>query len=93
MSVWQQQTRVIRERGIVMNMERPSDNWAKELIHQDRYTPGELADLLNVSEAFIYQEVAKRRLRARKVGDDTVDIPRDAVLEWMDKRNKGDEHI
>ena len=76
-----------------MSTEEPGGNWAKELIEQDRYTPGELADLLNVSEAFIHQEVAKRKLRARRVGDDTVDIPRDAVLEWMDNRNKGREYL
>ena len=69
------------------------NNRMKELIQNDRYTPEELARILDVSEAFIHQEVAKHKLRARMIGDDTIDISREAVLEWMDNRNHGDEYI
>jgi excisionase family DNA binding protein len=59
---------------------------AEELLHQDRYRPRELADLLGTSLDYINHEVSNRRLRARRLGRTTVDIPREAVLEWMAAR-------
>jgi excisionase family DNA binding protein len=66
-------------------------NWAEKLIHQDAYTTDELAELLDMSEAFISQEVNKGNLRGRKLGNDIVDIPREAVLDWMNKRERGED--
>jgi hypothetical protein len=66
-------------------------NWAERLIHQDTYSPGELADLLDMDEGFIKQEVNKGNLQGNKIGDDIVDIPREAVLDWMNRRESGED--
>lgn len=68
-----------------------SGNWAEKLIHQDAYTTEELAELLDVDEGFIKQEVHKGNLAGNKIGDDIVDIPREAVLDWMNRREAGDD--
>lgn len=67
------------------------NNWAEQLIHQDAYTPHELAELLDMSEAVIKQEVHKGNLHGNKIGDDIVDIPRSSVLEWMERRESGED--
>ncbi len=59
---------------------------AEELLHQDYYRPRELADLLGTGVDFINHEVSTRRLRARRLGRSTIDIPRAAVLEWLTAR-------
>lgn len=59
---------------------------AEELLRQPVYRPRELADLLGTSIDFINHEISTRRLRARRFGRTTVDIPREAVLEWMSAR-------
>jgi excisionase family DNA binding protein len=61
---------------------------AEELLHQDHYRPRELADLLGTGIDFINHEVATRRLRARRFGRTTVDIPREAVLSWLSERER-----
>jgi excisionase family DNA binding protein len=60
---------------------------AEDLLHQDRYRPRELAELLDTTADFINHEVSTGRLRARRLGQTTIDIPRSAVLEWMAERN------
>jgi excisionase family DNA binding protein len=61
---------------------------AEELLRQDHYRPRELADLLGTGVDFINHEVSTRRLRARRLGQTTVDIPRSAVLEWLTEREQ-----
>lgn len=61
---------------------------AEELLHQSHYRPRELADLLGRRVDFINHEISSRRLRARRIGRSTVDIPRDAVLEWLQERER-----
>ncbi len=70
-------------------MTSSGNNWAEELIQQETYSPGELAELLDIDEALITQEVHKGNLRGNKIGSDVVDIPRSAVLEWLDQRERG----
>lgn len=67
------------------------ENWAARLMHQETFTPAELAELLNMSEAFIAQEVHKGELEGLKIGNDIVDIPRDSVLAWMKRREEASE--
>jgi excisionase family DNA binding protein len=64
------------------------NNWAARLMHQDSFTPAELAELLDMSEAFITQEVHQGNLEGHKIGHDIVDIPRDSVLDWMKRREE-----
>jgi excisionase family DNA binding protein len=59
-----------------------------DLLHQNHYRPRELAELLGTSLEFINHEVSTRRLKARRFGNRTVDIPREAVLEWMTARER-----
>jgi hypothetical protein len=66
-----------------------SGNWAEKLIHQDTYTPEELADILDMDEGLIKQEVNRGNLKGNMIGNDIVDIPRESVLEWMDRREQG----
>jgi excisionase family DNA binding protein len=61
---------------------------AEELLLQQYYRPRELADLLGTGVDFINHEVAARRLRARKLGRSTIEIPREAVLEWLSWREE-----
>ena len=67
-----------------------TNNWAEKVIQQDSYTPEELAELLDLDEGLIKQEVHKGRLRGNKIGNDIVDVPRDAAIEWMNRRMRGD---
>jgi excisionase family DNA binding protein len=60
----------------------------EELLHQDYYRPRELAELLGTSLEFINHEVSTRRLRARKLGRSTINLPRTAVLDWMIARER-----
>jgi hypothetical protein len=69
-------------------MTHGGENWAERLMHQETYTPSELAELLDTSEYVINQEVNKGNLEGRKIGEDIVDIPRDAVLEWLNRRDQ-----
>lgn len=59
---------------------------AEELLRQDFYRPRELADLLGTSVEFINHEISTRRLKARRVGRTIADIPRSAVLDWLEAR-------
>ncbi len=61
---------------------------AEELLRQQYYRPRELADLLGTSVGFINHEVSSNRLKARKFGGSTIDIPRAAVLEWLATRER-----
>ena len=61
---------------------------AEELLRQDHYRPRELADLLGTGVDFINHEVSTRRLKARRLGSTTVDIPRSAVLQWLAERER-----
>lgn len=67
------------------------ENWAARLMHQESFTPGELAELLDMSEAFIAQEVHQGNLEGNKIGQDIVDISRDSVLAWMKRREEAAE--
>jgi excisionase family DNA binding protein len=62
---------------------------AEELLRQSHYRPRELADLLGTGVDFINHEVSTRRLKARRLGQTTLDIPRAAVLEWLAERERG----
>jgi hypothetical protein len=70
------------------NMTHGGENWAEKLLHQETYTPHELAELLDISEYRINQEVYKGNLEGRKIGDDIIDIPRAAVLDWLSRRGQ-----
>lgn len=83
--------------GVSFDQERATiamtahENWAARLMHQETFTPAELAELLNMSEAFIAQEVHKGELDGLKIGNDIVDIPRDSVLAWLKRREEASE--
>jgi excisionase family DNA binding protein len=66
-------------------------NWAENVIQQDSYSPTELAELLDMDEGFIKQEVQNGRLRGTKLGSDIVEIKREAVIEWMNRRERGED--
>ena len=61
---------------------------AEELLHQQYYRPRELADLLGLRIDFVNHEVSTRRLRARRFGRSTFDIPREAILDWLEARDR-----
>jgi excisionase family DNA binding protein len=66
---------------------------AEELLHQDFYRPRELADLLGTGVDFINHEVSTRRLRASRFGHSTIEIPREAVLEWLAARELATHNV
>jgi hypothetical protein len=68
-----------------------NNNWAEKIIHQDAYSPEELAEVLDMDEGFIKQEVHSGRLQGNKLGNDIIDIPRSAVIEWMNRRERGED--
>ena len=59
---------------------------ALELLHHERYTPQELAELLDMSVQFICQAAFRGELRAQIVGHDVVGIRREDMLAWLEER-------
>jgi excisionase family DNA binding protein len=57
-----------------------------DLLHQDHYTPEELARLLGVDPHLIHQDAQTGRLRAYIVDHHVLDIRREDVLAWLEKR-------
>lgn len=57
-----------------------------DLLHQEHYTPDELAVLLDMSSSSIYHDAREGRLRASIVDHHVVDIRRDDVLRWLQDR-------
>jgi len=55
-------------------------------VHQDEYSPDELATLLGISREVILHEVSTGDLRAKRVGHHTVCIERTDVLDWLNRR-------
>jgi hypothetical protein len=55
----------------------------EELLHQEHYTPQELADLLGMRVEIIYHAAFQGDLRAEKIGHDVVDIRREDALAWL----------
>jgi hypothetical protein len=60
------------------------------LLHQDHYTPRELANLLEMSQDVIHHEVWNGHLKARQVGHQIIDIRREDALDWLRERH---EHL
>jgi hypothetical protein len=60
-----------------------------DLLHQDELKPRELADLLETSEDFLFQEAHKGNLDAVRLGDDILHFKRADVLDWLTRREAG----
>jgi len=58
----------------------------EQLLYQDRYTPEELADLLDVDVNLIRQAAFNDRLGAVIVDHDIISISRAAALKWLNER-------
>lgn len=61
---------------------------AEELLHQRHYTVRELADLLGMSRDVVQHDIYAGKLRAVRFGRDVLRVDREAVLEWLDYRNR-----
>jgi hypothetical protein len=57
-----------------------------DLLHQDHYTPDELARLLGVDTHLIHQDAQTGRLKAYIVDHHVLDIRREDVLTWFEER-------
>jgi excisionase family DNA binding protein len=60
----------------------------EELLHQDDYTPRELASLLNTTEDYLNHEVWRGDLAASKIGHNIYKIKRSDVLDWFSRREQ-----
>jgi excisionase family DNA binding protein len=58
-----------------------------DLLHQDHYTPDELARLLGVDLHLILQDAQCGRLKAYIVDHRVLDIRREDVLAWFEQRS------
>ncbi|HET9015907.1 MAG TPA: helix-turn-helix domain-containing protein [Thermomicrobiaceae bacterium] len=67
-----------------MNPGGPPD-YEREL-HQDHYTPEELADLLEMDVYVVRSAVWDGKLPARIIGNNIVSIRREDVLRWLAER-------
>lgn len=65
--------------------DRPSRS-PEELLHQDRFTPEELAAVLDMDVSFIRQEAFNGRLKAEIVEHHILSIRREDVLQWLADR-------
>jgi hypothetical protein len=59
----------------------------EELLHAQRYTPEELADLTGVGLDVIRRAIYDGFLPARMVEDDIIDITRADALRWLNERS------
>lgn len=69
-----------------METRRPAEESASDLLHHDRYTPEELARLLDMDVNLIRQAAFAGDLRAEIVGHNIHSIRRDDVLSWLAAR-------
>lgn len=60
---------------------------AETLLHQEQYTPQELAVLLEISQYVIHEAIYSGALRATMLGHDVVSIRRRDVLDWLQARH------
>ena len=74
------------------------DEWREDLhrlnrkmpdIHEDEYTIDGLSHLLGIPRDVIVHEISTGDLRAKRVGHQTICIPREAVLAWLQQRGVG----
>lgn len=56
----------------------------ESLLQQDRYTPEELADLLEMDITRIHDAAFDGRLEAEIVEHDIISISRSAAIRWLD---------
>ncbi len=64
-------------------MERRPRHSLHELLQQDRYTPEEVAELLEICLDVVRHAAFSGELRAHIAGHDIVSIRRDDVLAWV----------
>jgi hypothetical protein len=69
-----------------MEIEKQPDRTPEELLLQDRYTPEELATLLEMDVNLIREAAFEGRLRAEIVDHDIVSISREDALRWLSAR-------
>ena len=58
-----------------------------ERLRQEHFAPRELAEVLDIDVALIYQAAFHGALKARIVGHDVVDIERHDVITWLRDRD------
>jgi excisionase family DNA binding protein len=71
-------------------MERRPHHSLHELLLQDRYTPEEVAELLEIGLETVRHAAFAGELRAQIVGHDIISIRREDVLAWV-KAQEGPE--
>jgi predicted DNA-binding transcriptional regulator AlpA len=76
----------IVKRGL--KMVKISYKRAEELLHQPELHPREVARLLGTTEQFLFHEVWKGNLKAKKFGNDIVSFRRTDVLDWLASRSQ-----
>ena len=64
-------------------MERRPHHSLHELLLQDRYTPEEVAELLEIGLETVRHAAFAGELRAQIAGHDIISIRRDDVLAWL----------
>jgi excisionase family DNA binding protein len=69
----------------VIHMSRKA---AEDLLHQDHFTPRELAELLGIPRDLILHEVWSGHLKAKRLGRQVVDIRRADVVQWLHDRHE-----
>jgi hypothetical protein len=69
-----------------MEIDDLPDRTSEELLAQDRYTPEELATLLEMDVNLIREAAFEGRLRAEIVGGHIVSISREDALRWLTAR-------
>jgi excisionase family DNA binding protein len=65
-------------------MERRSRHSLHELLLQDRYTPEEVAELLEIGLETVRHAAFSGELRAQIVGHDIISIRREDVQAWLE---------
>jgi excisionase family DNA binding protein len=58
----------------------------EELLNQERYTPVEAAEVLNMSQRTIFSAVYGGELKATMAGSDIVEISRTDLVDWIRRR-------
>ncbi len=66
--------------------ERRTDKSVDELLHQNEYTPEELARLLDLPLSLIEHEAFAGNLKALIIEHRVVSIPREEAIAWMNDR-------
>jgi hypothetical protein len=75
-----------RREGAMMETRDRANRSTEELLRQDRYTPEELADLLEMDVNLIREAAFDHRLEAVIIDGDIVSISRAAALKWLNDR-------